>query len=86
MEDLERRIAQLQVDLDARTAAHQELLVQHQAALTQQQPLLANIEVGAPRADLRLPPLALGSPHHPRSRLPSGRLGSPANHSTAPEQ
>ena len=34
---------------------------------------------GAPRADHRLPPRALGSPHHPRSRLPSGRLGSSAN-------
>jgi len=37
------------------------------------------LPLGAPRADLRLPPLALGSHRHPRSRLPRGQLGSPAN-------
>ena len=70
MKDLERRIAQLQADLDARTAAHQELLVQHQAALAQQQPPLANIEdtptsmedLAVHRVAVKLPPFRPDSP------------------------
>jgi len=70
MKDLERRIAQLQADLDARTTAFQELLAQHQAALAQQQPPLANIEdaplsmedLAVNRVAAKLPPFWPDSP------------------------
>jgi len=70
---LERRVAQLQADLGARTTAHQELLAQHQAALVKQQQLLANTattEDTLPsmekphvnRVAVKLPPLWPNSP------------------------